>query len=149
MGDAPLHVPDKVICEKCKYSYKSAVTVFAAKDVTYESKCPQCSHLNKKKLKKETILNLTKAGSENASAPSSNTAKRAPDIFKGADLKGLYISVVAVCSYILGWIIQWLSEDGSSFLHNVGSFLGKLAVPTFGLGAALLLYAIASRKYPE
>ena len=149
MGDKPLHVPDKVTCEKCKYIYKSAVTVFAAKDVIYESKCPQCSHHNKKKLKKETILSLTNAGKEDVRPPSSKSDKRIPDMFKEADRKGLYLAVGAVCGYLLGWILKWLSEDGNSFVNNASSFFEKLAIPVFGLGIVLLLFAIATRKFPE
>lgn len=149
MGDESFHVPDRVTCEKCKYKYKSAVTVFAAKDVTYESKCPQCSHINKKNLKKETILSVTKGDEEKAPAPLSKKDKRVPDMFKRADIKGLYISLCAVCGYILGWIFQWLSDDGNSFVNNTGVFLMKLAVPVFGLGTAFLLFAIATRKFHE
>jgi len=149
MGDEPLHVPDGVTCAKCKYKYKSSVTVFAAKDVTYESKCPQCSHVNKKKLKKETILASTKGSEGKAPAPSSKRDTRVSGIIKGADIKGLYLTVGAVCAYMLGWIFQWIAGDGYPFVHDTGSFLEKLAIPVFGLGIALLLFAIATRNFPK
>jgi len=149
MGDEPLHVPDRVTCGKCKYKYKSAVTVFAVKDVTYESKCPQCSHVNKKKLKKETILSLTNPDKEKAPAPSVKTDIKVPGIFREADIKGLYISVGAVCGYLLGWILQWIADDGYPFVHDTGGFLEKLSIPVFGLGTALLLFAMVTRKFPE
>ena len=148
MADESLHVPDRVTCEKCKYNYKSAVTVFAAKDVTYESKCPQCSNVNKKELKKETILSVTNSDNK-APSPPTETDIRVPAIFRDADIKGLYISVGAVCGYLLAWILQWIADDGNSFIHNTGVFLEKLAIPVFGLGLALLLFAVAIGKRPE
>jgi len=141
MAEFPVQVVDKVKCEKCNFSYKSALTVFAAKDLTYESKCPQCSNVNKKKLKKETIS--SSVGKEKTEKDTSERVGRTriPEVFSRPDIKGLYISVGAVLAYLLGWVAMWIFDTGN--VHSFGDFLQRLSYLAFALGVVLLLFSIA------
>lgn len=141
MTEFPVQVVERVKCEKCNFSYKSALTVFAAKDLTYESKCPQCSNVNKNKLKKETIT-LSTGGKETKGTKTSERVEKmkVPEIFSHPDIKGLYISVGAVLAYLLGWIMMWIFDTGN--IHWFGDFLQRLSYPAFALGLVLLLFSI-------
>ncbi len=141
MTEFPAQVVDKVKCGKCNFSYKSALTVFAAKDLTYESKCPQCSNLNKNELKKETITSSIGKDKPEKDATERVGRTRIPEIFSRPDIKGLYISVGAVLAYLLGWVLMWIFHKGN--VHGFGDFLQRLSYLAFALGVVLLLFSIA------
>lgn len=145
MADFPVNVADKVKCEKCKYGFKSIITVFALKNVKYEAKCPQCSHVNTGQLSKESIR--VALGEENGGDKGAEKGKdpgKVPGIFHRSDIKGLYLAVAAISAYILGWIIGWVVESGTG--ERLAVFLQKFSFPVFALGITLLLFAIASKK---
>lgn len=138
---------DALRCERCNFGYKSALTVFADKDLSYESKCPKCSHVNKKTLTRESIRDAEqkKTGKEDG-APSTHGArdrKRIPKILERAETKGLYLAVASVAAYILGSLLV-MADHGT--LESPGHFLLVLSYPAFGLGISLLLFRIAHRE---
>ena len=144
MPDFPVNVADKVECEKCKYRYKSLITVFAVKNIKYEAKCPQCSHVNKRELSRESIKRALGEENEQGKGVEKNKAAKSPGVFQRSDIKGLYLAVGAVCAYMLGWIIGWVA--GSADIDRFAIFLQKLSYPVFALGITLLLFAIATKK---
>ena len=145
MADFPVNVADKVKCEKCKYGYKSIITVFALKNVKYEAKCPQCSHVNAGQLSKGSIrAALGGGGEEDRGVGKEKGPGKAPGILHRSEIKGLYLAVAAVSAYIMGWIMGWVAESGTG--ERLAVFLQKLSFPVFALGITLLLFAIASKR---
>jgi len=149
MAEFPRQVIDAVRCEKCNYGYKSALTVFAEKDLSYESRCPKCSHVNKKTLKKERMLASPEEGEKGedrgrdggkGKKASSGSTRDTPKLLRNAKLRGFYLSFGAIMAYLVGSFLGW-TDMGN--MDGVARFLTGVSVPVFGLGVIFLLYGIA------